>query len=256
MCIRDRSNNISKMMKYEEVEMIGEGAFSKVYKVRDSATKKEYAMKVISTKKTDLEKFKNEVALMKKLNSLANPNIVRYITSDIQSQKYVIIMEYCSNGNLRDLIEKHKIEKKEIPEDAIVNYARQILAGLSVLHKNGIIHRDLKPDNIMIDSAGKLKLSDFGVSKQLLNILEYTNTAIGTLWYSSLEVIKGEKYDFSVDIWALGCILHELCCLVPPFTETNLYDFVERLRKKKYDPSAIPKPVSYTHLTLPTICSV
>lgn len=230
--------------KYEQLATLGEGAFSKVYKVSDRTTNKEYAMKVVDMGKTDVVRFKNEVAVMEKLNALSNPNIVRYIESCAnEKQGHVIIMEYCSKGNLKDVIDRYDIEKKKIPENIILKFIRQILLGLNAAHKAGVIHRDVKPENIMIDSADNLKLSDFGVSKKLPTQSTYTNSAIGTLCYSCLEVIKGKDYSFSADIWSVGCLLHELCCLKPPCSETDHEKFARRL-SEKYDPSVIPKEYS------------
>eukprot|EP00826_Nyctotherus_ovalis_P020286 TRINITY_DN1635_c0_g10_i1.p1 TRINITY_DN1635_c0_g10~~TRINITY_DN1635_c0_g10_i1.p1 ORF type:complete len:527 (+),score=113.99 TRINITY_DN1635_c0_g10_i1:200-1780(+) len=201
-------------------------------------------MKVINTEKTDVVRFKNEVAVMEKLNALLNPNIIRYIESYVnEKQEYVIIMEYCSKGNLRDFIEEHKIKNKMIPENMILKFLWQILSGLNAAHKFGVIHRDVKPENIMIDSADNLKLSDFGISKKLPTQSIYANSAIGTMYYSCLEVIQGKNYNFSADIWSVGCLLHELCCFELPCSETDQDEFVKRL-SEKYDPSAIPEEYS------------
>jgi serine/threonine protein kinase len=143
-------------------------------------------------------------------------------------------MKYCNRGTLEDII----------PEDKVLNFMKQILLSVVALYKNKIIHRDLEAGNILIDGEGNLKLSDFGTSKELSGFKLYAETAKGMLGHSSIEVIKGEKYNFSTDIWSLGCILHELCCLRPPFTEENLFIFIEWWKEKRYDASVIPKNYS------------
>ena len=129
--------------------------------MRNSSTGEECAMKVISTNNTNQDMFQNEVALMKKINTLSSPYLVKYITSYVRREKlkYMIIMEYCSGGSLKDIIEKYKKERKCIPEDIILKFMEQILLGVMALHKNKILHRDLKPGNILVGSNENLKLS-------------------------------------------------------------------------------------------------
>ena len=88
-----------------------------------------------------------------------------------------------------------------------------ICEGLKEIHKNNIIHRDLKPENIFISKDYKIKIGDFGVSKQLETYTKNATTKKGTFNYMAPELIKNEKYNNKIDIWALGCILYELCTL-------------------------------------------
>ena len=141
--------------------------------------------------------------------------------------KYIIIMEYCNGKSLREYIEKYKKENKIIPENQIIRYMIDILQGIKYLHNSKIIHRDLKPDNIMLNNCGNAKIGDFGISKQLTDTVKYAKTAMGTLQYASLEVMKGEKYNHTADIWSLGCIFYELCCHRPPYIEENCFKLVE-----------------------------
>jgi len=228
---------------YEKLKKLGQGSYGKVYKVRNSSTGEECVMKIISTKKTDQAMFQNEVTLMKEINTLSSPHLVKYITSYVREKEleYVIIMEYCNGGSLEDIIKKYKEREEYIPEHMILKFMKQILLGVMVLHKNKILHRDLKPGNILVDSNGNLKLSDYGISKQLSGSMSYAQTIAGTLLYSSPEVLKGEKYNFCADIWSLGCIFHELCCLKPPNPENNPYLILKWWEEKRYNIDVIPK---------------
>jgi len=231
---------------YERIKPLGQGTHGRVYKVKDNETKKEYAMKIIYTNKEDQIMFQNEVAFMKKINTLSSPYLVKYITSYTNKKEleYVIIMEYCGGGSLKSIIEKYIMEEKMIPEEMVLKFMKQILLGVMALHKNNILHRDLKPGNILVDSNGNLKLSDFGISKQLSDSTLYAKTAQGTLHYVSPEVLKGEKYNFSADIWSLGCILHELCCLKPPCNEKTEYAVIKWWKNNNYKVDVIPKSYS------------
>ena len=75
------------------------------------------------------------------------------------------------------------------------------------IHDKNLIHRDLKPSNIFISKDNKMKIGDFGISKQLIGT-KHANTKTGTSNYMAQEILKGEKYDNKIDIWALGCIIY------------------------------------------------
>ena len=82
-----------------------------------------------------------------------------------------------------------------------------ITSGLEVLHQVNLIHGNLKLENVLIDTKGNAKISEYGISKVLRYSTKYKN-----LRYESLEVLKGGAMDSSNDIWGLGCIAYELCC--------------------------------------------
>lgn len=98
-------------------------------------------------------------------------------------------------------------------EEKVLRFTSGILSGLEYLHGNKITHGNLKPENILFDSKGNIKIADFGISLELEQTLKYANTSIGAHTYASVEQLMGISYDASTDIWAMGCILHELCCL-------------------------------------------
>jgi len=226
---------------YEKIELIGKGGFGKVYKVRGVKSNKEYAMKVIDLEEETKGNLINEIKTMEKLSFLSNPNIVQFIRSYKRKSEldYNIIMEYCCGGNLRDVITKYKKKEEYIAEDIVLKYMRQIISGVNYIHSKKIMHRDLKPENILIDANGNLKITDFGISKQLSDHTKYANTAIGTFGYLSLEVLEGKEYDYSADIWSLGCIFHELCCLKRPFADDR-YEFIRESKLKPYYDCEIP----------------
>jgi len=155
---------------YEKLEQLGQGAYSKVYKVKNSSTGEECVMKTINTKKTDQAMFQNEVAIMEKINTLSSPYFVRYITSYVREEKskYAIIMEYCSGGSLEDIIKNYEKRKEYIPEEMVLKFMKQILLGVMTLHKNKILHRDLKPGNILVDSNGILSCLILGLLSSCL----------------------------------------------------------------------------------------
>jgi serine/threonine protein kinase len=92
-----------------------------------------------------------------------------------------------------------------------------VLLGLEFLHSNKQLHRDIKPGNILVNSDGSVKLSDFGISKTLDNTANICDTFVGTATYMSPERAVGQDYSFSADIWSLGIVLYELATGEFPF---------------------------------------
>jgi NIMA (never in mitosis gene a)-related kinase len=88
---------------------------------------------------------------------------------------------------------------------------------IDYIHSNKILHRDIKSQNVFLTSNGTLKLGDFGISKVLQNTMDKAATMVGTPYYMSPEMYENKPYTHKSDIWALGCILYELCTLKRAF---------------------------------------
>jgi serine/threonine protein kinase len=89
-------------------------------------------------------------------------------------------------------------------------YASEILVALGDLHGRGIVYRDLKPENVMVDAEGHVKVIDFGFAKVLGKGKDKVYTNCGTMGYAAPEVISGQGYSFSADIWSFGILLAEI----------------------------------------------
>ena len=139
-------------------------------------------------------------------------------------------MEYCDNSNLANFIKAHD-DKHKINQKIILIIALDICKGLMEIHKNGIIQRDIKPENIFINKDYIIKIGDFGVSKQVSDHIKAV-TDIGTEIYYAPERIENGEYDDKVDIWALGCIIYELCTLRKCFPSRNyIYNIIINKQK-------------------------
>jgi RAC serine/threonine-protein kinase len=104
----------------------------------------------------------------------------------------------------------HIGREKRFSEDRVRFYAAEILLALHYLHQKGIVYRDLKLENILLDSDGHIKITDFGLVKEGIGTDETTSTFCGTPEYLAPEVLEEEYYGRSVDWWALGVVMYEL----------------------------------------------
>jgi len=108
---------------------------------------------------------------------------------------------------------------------------RQVLAGLSYLHERGVVHRDVKPANILLDTRGAVRVSDFGISKQLEQTFgNFAKSFVGTAAYMAPERISGQNYTSNVDIWGVGMIAYESALGEHPYQHAeSYYDLVVAL---------------------------
>ena len=211
-----------KRPNYKIIEKLGEGANGIAYKVLNEENNCFYVIKKILLKnaiKEELIEIQKEAEMLAQINS---ENIVKYFDCFTDNDSFNIIMEYCDGLDLKKYINKHKNLNLYIIEKNIYHIILEICKGLKEVHKLNIIHRDLKPDNIFLMDDLKVKIGDFGISKQLNYINEYAKSQIGTMLYMAPEIINGEKYNNKVDIWSLGCIIQELCTLIPCFDDNSL----------------------------------
>eukprot|EP00897_Mesotaenium_endlicherianum_P003593 jgi/Mesen1/3261/ME000189S02381 len=198
---------------------IGSGGFGSVYKCLNNETGEFFAVKQVPQNSADsafsavqsLEQLKSEVTL---LSRLQHPNIVQYMGSDMDDEFLYIFLEFVECGSIQKVMAKFPVFSEEL----IRNYTRQILCGLAYLHDTETIHRDIKGSNILVNTQGRVKLADFGVAKSYSNTVEMT-ACRGTVWWMAPEAISGQAYDWSVDIWSLGCTVIEMVTRVPPWID-------------------------------------
>ena len=218
---------------FKIIKEIGSGAFGSVYKIQDKNDNKVYALKkiVLNKKdKEDLDSIKNEAYLLKAID---DENVIKYIDSFFYDDSFYIITEFCSNLDLKSFINEHKKENKLINEQTIWTIILNLCNGIKKIHNNNMIHRDLKPGNIFISDNYKIKIGDFGISK-ILNETNYAQTFAGTLLYMAPEMINGDKYTNKVDIWALGCIIYELCTLDYCFSDNIIPNIINKINSGKH----------------------
>ncbi len=217
---------------YKILEKIGKGTFGIVYKAKRINESLIYVIKQISLSGlTDfqIKQVKSEAKILSLINS---KYVVKYYESFLENDDLNIVMEYCDNGDLCNYISK---QKKPLKEDLIWQMFIKITLGLIAIHKMKILHRDIKTLNIFLNKNMEIKIGDLGVAKQL-NQASFANTIIGTPYYLSPEMCEDKPYNQKSDVWALGCILYELCTYRHPFDASNHGALILKILKAEPDP--------------------
>ena len=216
-------------------ERLGIGAFGVVFKVLKKSDNNIYVIKQIpllglSPQQKDEAKLEAKI-----LSSVRSPYIVRYFESFEEKNNLNIVMEYCDGGDLDEFINKNKKTGYLLKEDIIWNIFIKICIGLATLHKNKILHRDLKTLNIFLTKELDVKIGDFGVAK-ILTQSGFAKTLIGTPYYLSPELCEEQPYNDKSDVWALGCILYELCTYKHPFNAKSQASLIIKILQSKPHP--------------------
>ncbi len=146
-----------------------------------------------------------------------HPNIVRMVDFKQDGLCAYLFLEWCANGSLEALI--HGDSATEMKEPRIRSYTKQILTGLKVLHAHNLLHRDIKPGNILVDSNGTLKLTDFGLSRHETSMTNTQHIA-GTRHYIAPEAFNGH-FSAGSDIWAVGCTVVEMATRARPWSHLD-----------------------------------
>ena len=217
-------------------ERLGTGAFGIVYKVLKKSNNFPYVIKQIPLFGLSQKQINDAKLEAKILSSVKSIYIVRYYESFEENNYLNIVMEYCDGGDLSQFIEKNKDTKKPLDENLIWNFFLKITIGLATLHKSKILHRDLKSLNIFLTKKHlDIKIGDFGVAK-ILTTTGFAKTIIGTPYYLSPELCDELPYNDKSDVWALGCILYELCTFKHPFNAQCQASLVLKIIQNTPDP--------------------
>lgn len=230
------------MDAYARLEKIGEGTYGIVTKARHIPTNRIVALKKIRLEDADEgvpSTAVREVSVLRELCTVADENaaaglvdggqnIVRLLDVIHSDSKLVLVFEFLDMDlkKYMDVVGERKqaslgpqdskdrsssFQNRALPPDLTKKFLYQLLLGLLFMHSRRILHRDLKPQNLLIDSAGTLKIADFGLARCFgVPLRTYTHEIV-TLWYRAPEVLLGARhYATSVDMWSSGAIFAEM----------------------------------------------
>jgi len=239
--------------KFED-EKIGKGGCGKVYKAKDKVTNELRAMKIIeiecsgeeSETETEINKLINELKYMDKCcKYYKNKYSVEFYDYFISKKEFIIIMELCDYS-----LEKYlKERKKGFSSEEILKILTQLNETFKIMVKENIVHRDLKLENILIkylDNEKKnfiVKLTDYGISKQVTKSNICKTHSIGTFTTMAPEVMEGDEddiYDNKCDLWSIGIIIYQLFFNQFPYTgngQVAIYNNIKKLGLRAIKPT-------------------
>ncbi|XP_030520612.1 CBL-interacting serine/threonine-protein kinase 1-like [Rhodamnia argentea] len=230
-----------RLGKYELGRTLGEGNFGKVKVATDVESGQGFAVKIIEKAKIShlkiTDQIKREIGTLKLLK---HPNVVRLREVLASKTKIYMVLEYATGGELFDRI----ANQGRLPEAEGRKLFQQLIDGVSYCHDKGVFHRDLKLENILVDSRGNIKITDFGLSALPQHFRDdgLLHTTCGSPNYVAPEVLNNKGYDGATsDVWSCGVILYVILTGYLPFDDRNLVVLYQKIFKGE---THIPKWLS------------
>jgi hypothetical protein len=192
--------------RYRIVGLLGRGGMGEVYRAEDLTLAQVVAIKflpeALSKNVSALARFHSEVRVARQVS---HPNVCRvFDIGDAQGIPF-LTMEYVDGEDISSLLRRIG----RLPQDKATEISRQICAGLAAAHERGVVHRDLKPANVMLDGAGKVRLTDFGLAG-IAATIEGNEIRAGTPAYMAPEQLAGREVTAKSDIYSLGLVMYEI----------------------------------------------
>ncbi|MBI4860579.1 MAG: protein kinase [Candidatus Riflebacteria bacterium] len=226
--------------RYELGELLGHGAMADVFRATDRSLGRPVALKVLHPIHCEKADFKNRfLREARVLGSLSHENLVKVFDCDEQDGWVYIAMELVSGETLAQRLAR----EPQPPLAFVMSVGRSVLAGLNHVHARDVIHRDIKPQNILLETAGDIKIVDFGLVKAEDNLaLTQVGTRIGTPQYMSPEQVEGQQVTYQSDLFATGVVLYEMLTGRPPADDLRDYKALACIRSGEVPPPSKLRP--------------
>src|SRR6202043_21375 len=238
---------------YEILSAIGSGGMGEVYQAHDTKLGRDVAIKVLpeafAHDPERLSRFQREAKMLAALN---HPNIATIYGFEQSNGTSLLVMELVSGETLAERVKRDGA----VPIEEALAIAKQIAEALEAAHEKGIIHRDLKPANVKVTPEGKVKVLDFGLAKAfagdagkedmgnsptLSMAATMQGVILGTAAYMSPEQAKGKPVTKATDIWALGCVTHELLSGRAAFEGDDITEILAAVVRAEPDWNRLPE---------------
>ena len=210
--------------RYRVVALAGRGGMGEVYRAEDLKLSQIVAIKFLPASLSNdagaLARFHSEVRIARQVS---HPNVCRVFDIGDADGVPFLTMEYVDGEDLASLIRRIG----RLSTDKAIEIARQVCAGLAAAHERGVIHRDLKPANLMLDSTGKIRITDFGLASLAANI-EASDVRAGTPAYMAPEQLEGKEVTAKSDVYSLGLVLYEILTGRRAFNASTLPELIKQ----------------------------
>ena len=237
--------------RYEIERAVGRGGMGTVYRARDRMVGDVIALKLLDAavvvSDDQLAWFRREVRLARRIT---HPNVARTHDMGEQAGVHYITMEFVEGSTLHDLLHPDDSgQRRELGPAHAARVALAVCEGLAAAHAAGVVHRDLKPANVLIERAGRVVLTDFGIARGLADDGARTQGIVGTPQYMAPEQLSGLPVDVRADLYALGLMLFEMLTGAVPFPGDNMFaSALARMTRPPPDPRelrpGLPAPLA------------
>ncbi len=199
---------------YRIAGLLGQGGMGFVYEAEHAVLGRKAALKTLLPELVDDADFRTRfISESQTVAALDHPSIIPIYDAGVADGVVYIAMRHVGGGDLHQLLESGPLD----PERA-VTILEQVAAGLDAAHASDLVHRDVKPGNVLIESSGRVYLTDFGIAKRARSKgVTQTGFFVGTLDYAAPEQIRGESVGSPADVYAFGCLLFECLTGRKPF---------------------------------------
>lgn len=217
------------LKSYDFKSTIGTGTFGRVVLIQNKLTRDYYALKIlpiteiIRLKQVDHVQNEKEI-----LFGVDHPFIINLLCTSHNSTFLYLLFEYVPGGELFSYLRN----AGHFSNSTTLFYSSQLVLVLEYLHSKSVVYRDLKPENLLLDSRGYLKVTDFGFAKRLV---DRTWTLCGTPEYLAPEIIQNKGHNKAVDWWAFGILLFEMLVGYPPFYDESPFGIYEKILAGKIE---------------------
>src|ERR687891_400668 len=239
MAVSDTLINTLFDGRYRIVRRLGSGGMANVYLAEDQELGRRVAIKILNDRHANdeqfVERFRREA---KNAAALSHPNIVSIYDRGEAEGTYYIAMEHLDGRTLKELI----VARGPAPVRIAIDYTKQILDALRFAHRHGIVHRDIKPHNVLVDSDGRLKVTDFGIARAGASQMTEAGSIVGTAQYLSPEQARGGGVDQRSDLYSLGIVLYELLTGAVPFTGDSPVEIAMKHLSGTPEPPSAKRP--------------